>query len=115
MLADRPVEDGRRAGFRRTRTGSAAGQAKTLEGRGFMAPSIWQLLIVLVIVLVLFGGRGKIASMMGDLGKGISSFKKNVKDEAASGEPSDDGKKIESEPAKSEAADTTAEKDKAAG
>lgn len=80
-----------------------------------MAPSIWQLLIVLVIVLVLFGGRGKIASMMGDLGKGISSFKKNVKDEAASDSSGDDGKKIEAEPVKAEAADTSTEKDKAAG
>lgn len=78
-----------------------------------MAPSIWQLLIVLVIVLVLFGGRGKIASMMGDLGKGINSFKKNVKDEASS-DSTDDGKKIEAEPVKSETVDVTPEKDKAA-
>jgi len=78
-----------------------------------MAPSIWQLLIVLVIVLVLFGGRGKIASMMGDLGKGINSFKKNVKDEASS-DATDDGKKIEAEAVKSETVDVTPEKDKAA-
>lgn len=76
-----------------------------------MAPSIWQLLIVLVIVLVLFGGRGKIAAMMGDIGKGISSFKKNVKDEG-SGE---DGGKIETGAAASETAETAPERDKAAG
>ena len=43
--------------------------------------SIWHWLIVLVVVLVLFGGKGKISSLMGDFGKGLKSFKKNVKDE----------------------------------
>ena len=42
-----------------------------------MTPSIWQLLIVLVIVLLLFG-RGKISSLMGDVAKGIKSFKKGM-------------------------------------
>lgn len=41
--------------------------------------SIWHWLIVLVVVLVLFGGRGKISSIAGDLGKGINAFKKNLK------------------------------------
>ena len=45
-----------------------------------MTPSIWQLLIVLVIVLLLFG-RGKIPQLMGDLAKGIKSFKKGMNDE----------------------------------
>lgn len=36
-----------------------------------------QLLIIAVIILVLFG-RGKISEMMGDFGKGISSFKKGM-------------------------------------
>lgn len=39
--------------------------------------SIWHWLIVLVIVLVLFG-RGRIAEVMGDFGKGIKSFKKGM-------------------------------------
>jgi len=38
------------------------------------------LLIIAVIVLVIFGGRGKISSIMGDMGKGISSFRKGLKD-----------------------------------
>ena len=42
--------------------------------------SIWHLLVVLVIVLVLFGGRGKISSIMGDIGKGLKNFKKGMKD-----------------------------------
>ncbi|MBT5808843.1 MAG: twin-arginine translocase TatA/TatE family subunit [Rhodospirillaceae bacterium] len=44
--------------------------------------SIWHWLIVLVVVLVLFGGKGKISSLMGDFGRGLKSFKKNVKDDA---------------------------------
>ncbi len=43
--------------------------------------SIWHWLIVLVVVLVLFGGRGKIPNLMGDIAKGIKSFKSNMKEE----------------------------------
>ena len=43
--------------------------------------SIWHWLIVLVVVLVLFGGSGKISSLMGDVAKGIKSFKKGLQDE----------------------------------
>ena len=45
-----------------------------------MTPSIWQLLIVLVNVLLLFG-RGKIPQLMGDMAKGIKSFKRGMNDE----------------------------------
>ncbi|HUE45905.1 MAG TPA: twin-arginine translocase TatA/TatE family subunit [Aestuariivirgaceae bacterium] len=40
--------------------------------------SIWHWLIVLAVVLVLFGGSGKISSLMGDMAKGIKSFKKGL-------------------------------------
>ena len=43
--------------------------------------SIWHWVIVLVVVLVLFGGRGKLSQLMGDLAKGITAFKKGLKDE----------------------------------
>jgi len=43
--------------------------------------SIWHWLIVLAVVLLLFGGRGKISQIMGDFGKGLKSFKKGVKDD----------------------------------
>lgn len=43
--------------------------------------SLWHWLIVLAVVLLLFGGRGKISSIMGDFGKGLKSFKKGMKDE----------------------------------
>ncbi len=39
----------------------------------------WQILVIGVIVLVLFG-RGKIAGLMGEVGKGITSFKKGIKE-----------------------------------
>jgi sec-independent protein translocase protein TatA len=39
--------------------------------------SLWHWIIVLLIVLVLFG-RGRISEMMGDFGRGISSFKKGM-------------------------------------
>lgn len=42
--------------------------------------SIWHWLIVLVVVLLLFG-RGKIPELMGDMAKGIKSFKKGMTDE----------------------------------
>jgi len=50
-----------------------------------MTPSIWQLLIVLVIVLLLFG-RGKIPQLMGDMAKGIKSFKRGMNDEENKGD-----------------------------
>jgi sec-independent protein translocase protein TatA len=43
--------------------------------------SIWHLLIVGVIVLVLFGGKGKLSDIMGDFAKGIKSFKKGLSEE----------------------------------
>ncbi len=42
--------------------------------------SIWHWLIVLVIVLVLFG-RGRISEIMGDFGKGIKSFKQGMNED----------------------------------
>lgn len=44
-----------------------------------MSPSFWQILIVAIVVLVLFG-RGKISNLMGEVGKGITSFKRGIKD-----------------------------------
>ncbi|WBU60633.1 twin-arginine translocase TatA/TatE family subunit [Paracoccus albus] len=57
------------------------------------------LLLIAVVVLVLFG-RGKVSSLMGEVGKGISSFKKGVKEgseevESSGHELSDDLKREE--------------------
>lgn len=40
----------------------------------------WQLAIIAILILVLFG-RGKISEMMGDFGKGIKSFKQGMNDD----------------------------------
>jgi sec-independent protein translocase protein TatA len=40
--------------------------------------SLWHILVVGVIVLLLFGGRGKISDVMGDVAKGIRSFRKGL-------------------------------------
>tara|TARA_B100001778_G_scaffold218062_1_gene180715 strand:+ start:205 stop:402 length:198 start_codon:yes stop_codon:yes gene_type:complete len=42
-----------------------------------MGISFWQIAIVVVLVVLLFG-RGKISSLMGDVAKGIKSFKKGM-------------------------------------
>lgn len=41
--------------------------------------SIWHWLIVLVVVLLLFG-RGRLSDIMGEFGKGVQSFKKGIAD-----------------------------------
>jgi sec-independent protein translocase protein TatA len=45
-----------------------------------MGPSWWQILVVLVLVVVLFG-RGKISDLMSDVAKGIKSFKAGLDDD----------------------------------
>ena len=42
--------------------------------------SIWHWMVVLLVVLLLFGS-GKVSNLMGDFAKGIKSFKKNMADE----------------------------------
>ena len=70
--------------------------------------SIWHWLIVLVVVLVLFGGGGKISRLMGDFGKGLKSFKKGIKEEEATS----DDKTEEPKTLNSEAANTAEASDK---
>jgi sec-independent protein translocase protein TatA len=57
-----------------------------------MAPSWIQILIVIVLLVLLFG-RGKISSLMGDVAEGIKSFKKGLADD-----DTDDRKAIDNEP-----------------
>ena len=52
-------------------------------GRGGI--SFWQILIILVVILILFGGK-KIRTMGSDLGEGLKGFKKAIKDEDKSSE-----------------------------
>ncbi len=78
--------------------------------------SIWHWLIVLAVVLVLFGGGGKISRLMGDFGKGLKSFKKGMKEEEAEAVPDEGQKTLKSEQveAETEAAKPEPKKDEAA-
>ena len=44
-------------------------------------PGPMELVLIAIVFLVLFGGRGKISSIMGDVAKGITSFKKGLKED----------------------------------
>ena len=56
-----------------------------------MGISFWQIAIVVVLVVLLFG-RGKISSLMGDVAKGIKSFKKGMSDDGTSNSQDDNSK-----------------------
>lgn len=88
-----------------------------------MGPSWVQILIVVVLVVLLFG-RGKISDLMGDVATGIKSFRKGLKDEDQSGTAAADslktidnetGEKISpSTKGSPSAKDSTSAKDRAA-
>ena len=56
-----------------------------------MGISFWQIAIVVVLVVLLFG-RGKISSLMGDVAKGIKSFKKGMSDDPPTNNQNDNSK-----------------------
>ena len=62
-----------------------------------MGPSLWQLLVVLVIVLLLFGTK-KLRNLGGDLGSAIKSFRGAVKDSGKE-ETTEKSEQLEQEPA----------------
>jgi sec-independent protein translocase protein TatA len=45
-----------------------------------MGISFWQIIIVVALLVILFG-RGKISELMGDVAKGVKSFKKGINDD----------------------------------
>ncbi|WP_026606375.1 twin-arginine translocase TatA/TatE family subunit [Methylocapsa acidiphila] len=53
--------------------------------------SIWHWLIVGGVALLLFGGKGKISDIMGDVAKGIKSFKKGLSEDEDKADPSKGG------------------------
>ncbi|WP_439529173.1 twin-arginine translocase TatA/TatE family subunit [Pannonibacter sp.] len=75
-----------------------------------MSIGIWQLLIVAVIVILLFG-RGKISDLMGDVAKGIKSFKKGMSEDDTAAAPAPQApeapKTIDHQPAGQVAAEKT--------
>ena len=56
-----------------------------------MGISFWQIAIVVVLVVLLFG-RGKISSLIGDVAKGIKSFKKGMSDDTSTTNQDDNSK-----------------------
>ena len=69
--------------------------------------SIWHWIIVIAVVLLLFG-RGKISDLMGDVAQGIKAFKKGMSDDdvAAKPEAPKDPKIIDSQPAQNVGAES---------
>jgi len=70
------------------------GQSSTTQGRGnrwaargetglfdMGSFSIWHWLVVAVIVMLMFGGRGRISDIMGDVARGIRSFRKGLSED----------------------------------
>ena len=43
--------------------------------------SLWHWLIIIAVIALLFGGKGKLSSVMGDFAKGIKAFKSGMKDD----------------------------------
>ena len=78
--------------------------------------SIWHWLIVLAVVLVLFGGGGKIPKLMKDLGSGINQFKKGLKDKEKDpeGDEAEATKALEQDTAAATVTRTAVEEKKAA-
>ena len=56
--------------------------------------SWWHWVLLLVVVLVVFGGKGKVSDLMGDVAKGIKSFKKGLADDPTD-EAAEDVKTLE--------------------
>jgi len=63
-----------------------------------MGISVWQILIIGVILVLLFG-RGKISELMGDVAKGIKSFKKGMAEDEDSEAAKAENRTIEHQPA----------------
>lgn len=73
-----------------------------------MSIGIWQIILVLVLVLVLFGA-GKLPRVMGDLGKGLHNFKDGLK----GGEDEKQDETVETVEADKDSGDKKDDKDKA--
>ncbi len=68
----------------------------------------WQLIIIAIVILVLFG-RGRISEMMGDFGKGIKSFKEGMNEEDGPGRSSTQNSRIEGPRHEAKPADVAAQ------
>ena len=70
--------------------------------------SVWHWIVVIAIVLLLFG-RGKISELMGDVAQGIKAFKKGMQEDEKTAEtkPPEAGRTIEHQPAETVAQSET--------
>ena len=80
----------------------------------FMSPLQW--IVILAVVLLLFGGRGKVSAIMGDFGKGLRNFKTGLKgnEEESAAEAEAEVEVIEAAPVAKKAAKKKAPAKKAA-
>lgn len=77
-----------------------------------MAPGIWQILLIVLVVLLIFGA-GKLPNVMGDLAKGVRNFKKGLEvDDESEQKTAQDSPKVVSDVSKqnSQIADKETEK-----
>ncbi|KAB2941249.1 MAG: twin-arginine translocase TatA/TatE family subunit [Hyphomicrobium sp.] len=75
-----------------------------------MGLSGWHLLILALVALLIFGGSGRISSIMGDMAKGIKSFKKGLSEDDDTDKPEArpiEPRVIDQRPVKSSERDTT--------
>jgi sec-independent protein translocase protein TatA len=75
-----------------------------------MGLSGWHLLILALVAVLVFGGSGRISSIMGDMAKGIKSFKKGLSEDDEEDKPevrAADPRVIDQRPLKSSERDTT--------
>ncbi|WP_305098185.1 twin-arginine translocase TatA/TatE family subunit [Croceibacterium aestuarii] len=71
----------------------------------------FQILIIALVILVLFG-RGRISEMMGDFGKGVKSFRKGLNDDDEPAKPAQPAQRIEGPAAEAKAGETQPTSDK---
>jgi sec-independent protein translocase protein TatA len=72
--------------------------------------SVWHWLILIVVGMVAFGGKGKISSIMGDVAEGIKSFKKGMADDAVDAKKAEEQKVLDAQKGVQSAANSTANK-----
>jgi sec-independent protein translocase protein TatA len=76
--------------------GGAPPAVRRVSSMGSM--SIWHWIVVIAVVLLLFG-RGKISDLMGDVAQGIKAFKKGMSEDETKVDPADPKKIVENNPA----------------
>jgi sec-independent protein translocase protein TatA len=72
--------------------------------------SVWHWLILIVVGMVAFGGKGKISSIMGDVADGIKSFKKGMADDAVDAKKAEEQKVLDTQKGVQSATNSTANK-----